>query len=520
MPETFPTNRLFDERSEPGASVRFLSLLVATAAGAWLRGRGMDAFALTHWDEGLAWRGARYFWTLGAEGHYSPSASPPMVPLLFAIAAKLGGEVLLSAVAVNGLLSTLAILLAYLLVRELAGARAGIVVAFLFAGSGLQVMYARSLLTESAYVFFMLATLCASVRHLATGRVFWLVLASGSAVCLQYTKYNGCLAGVPLGLVLVGRLVRPPLGVERRRVLARCAILLVPMLVAIGLNGLAIARLADLDAFLGHYRQYVGERTPTPAELVATLTWVTPISVCIAGLIGVLLLAWRPRPGTVLVHLALLLYVLFLFRYRLYLRLLVPVVTLLLICAAVFLGRVFTLRPRWLGNALGTVLVALVALDSWRGFDRLYLERFDGYERVAAWLNDLEDPVPMLFVTQDNVWDGLATPAEVALLPSERANAVLDRGPEVILVCDVWFSTRQKPWDLWGVFERLEEDYPAWHFENTLNLDAVQNSLTLEQLRALESDPELRRRVLSIHVFRLPSDALRRIVQECAFLRE
>lgn len=107
----------------------------------------------------------------------------------------------------------------------------------------------------------------------------------------------------------------------------------------------------------------------------------------------------------------------------------------------------------------------------------------------------------------------------MALLPSVRERG-LDRGPEVLLVCDGWFSTRQKPWELRGGFEQLEEDYPGRHFDHTLNLDAVQNSLTLEQLHALESDPELRRRVLSIHVFRVPSDALRRIVAERAFLRE
>ena len=146
-------------------------------------------------------------------------------------------------------------------------------------------------------------------------------------------------------------------------------------------------------------------------------------------------------------------------------------------------------------------------------FPRHDLQRFDGYRQAVIRLEQRPDPPPRLFVTQDFVWLGLEPPPAVAALPSSRAEPILAAGPEVELVLDIGAFSRLRPWDLTRLLAAIEQRHAVERLPNTLNLDALENNLTLSELRRLERDPRLRERVLSIHVVRLPSAELRELVR-------
>lgn len=487
-------------------------VLLATAWGAWLRARGLDDFWITHWDEGLAWRGALAFASLGAEGHYSPSHAPPLVPALLAVALRLFGSSPGAAVAVNVVLATLAIPLAFLVGRAIVSARAGVIAAFALATSGLHVMYARSLLTESAYVLGLLVVLLASARAARRPSAGRILAASAAVVALQYTKYNGCIAALPLLGVWTLDLVRTPGPGALRRFVGRAALLGLPVLLAMALDLVAIAVVADLDAFLEHFAQYLGDDRATLARLVGTLTWVAPSTLVLAAAAGLVALVRSGGRLAWLLHGALLVYTVFLFRYTPYLRLFAPVLTLLLLYAAAALDRLLAVRPRWAGVVAALSVAGLVSREALAQFPRHYLERFDGYRRAVEWLEARPTPLARLFVSQDFVWVGLEPPATVAALPSTRAEPLLEAA-EVELVLDVGAFSRLRPWDLTRLLAAIEERHAVDRLPNTLNLDALENNLTLDELRRLAIDPALRERVLSIHVVRLPGAELRDLVQ-------
>ena len=496
-------------------SALFLSAL--TLAAAALRGWGLTDFAITHWDEGLVWRGAQYFLTLAQEGHYSPTHGPPLVSAGMAALARLAGRDPAVAVLWNLVLGSGLVPLSYWVGCRIASARVGWVAAVLIAASGLHLVFARSLLTETTYAFFLLASLGLSATALERPRPVWL-LATGLAVaCTQATKYNGFLAAAPLAILLTVRFARAPEGGIALFAL-RLALLCAPAALVIAGNLAAIAAMADLSAFIEHYAGYVGSAAP-PLEILGTLAFVLPWTVLALVPLG-LLHGGAARERLWLLHLTLALYALFLFRYAFFLRLMVPVATLLILYAALGIdalaGRLATRwRPAHWVVSIG--LIGLALLQTGLRWERFFISRFDGYSSASAFL---VDPVQSagdrarLIAGQDFVWEELGGEAPVFGLPSQGASAILATSREVDLIVDVGAFSRLRPWDLEPIFEELRERYLLERFPATLNLDALQNNLTLGELQRLGTDEALRERVLWIHVFRLPSRELERLVAE------
>ena len=482
-----------------------VAVLAVLAGG--LAAVGLSDFAVTHWDEGLALRGARYFATLGREGHYSPTHSPPLfsgVLGLLGLGVGLEPSVL---VFWNVALFGLSVVLVAALGRSLGSPLAGLLAAALFAGSGLHLMFARSLLTETTYAFFLLLSLLASVRALRSEH-WGAFLATGLAVaCLQATKYNGCLAALPLGFVLLVRFLRTPEDGAVRTLLWRWALVGGPAGLLMIANLGLIAWKADLDAFLKHYSGYVGDDGTTLRGLVGTLRFALPVSLLVAAVLGWFLTlrrSWRLW----LLHVAAVLYVAFVFRYALFLRLVVPIATLAVVYAALGVDALRQRLPRRAGTLLVGLYLVGFGVEAWSMRDRHFLRRFDGYARAAAWLEDYDSSVPRLFATQDFVWGDLPERPPVFGLPSDGARAILERADEALLIVDIGAFSRLRPWDLGDLYAELDADWRVARFENGLNLDALQNNLELEELQRLSEDPELQERVLSIHVFRVPSERL------------
>lgn len=485
-------------------------LLAAICLAAGLRAHDLGTFSITHWDEGLAWRGARYFLSLGAEGHYSPTHGPPLVSMFMAAWAWLFGSDPDTAVWLNTLLATGAVPLIFWIGCQVATPRAGLLAAFLLAGSGLHAMFARSLLTESAYVFFLMLSLGVSLRALRTPRLTWILAAGLAVACTQATKYNGCLAGLPLATLLIVRFVRAPENGGFGQLAGRLVLFGLPVVACMAANLCAIAWMGDLQAFLDHYSGYVGQTTDM-VTLGATLAWVMPWAVLAASAVG-LALSLRKSERTTLIHLAFVLFVAFLFRYSFYLRLLAPVATLLILYAALGIDALAERLTR--GRQVALIGLGLIAVgaQSWARSERFYLHSFDGYRAASTWLNAQSDRPTTLIAGQKFVWEDLDFEAQVAALPSTAATAILDSADEIQLVIDIGAFSRLRPWNLLAQYPELRARYLVRSFDATLNLDALQNNLTLDELRRLDEDQDLRQRVLQIHVFRLPSSELRRLI--------
>ncbi|MEK7816932.1 MAG: glycosyltransferase family 39 protein, partial [Actinomycetota bacterium] len=110
----------------------------------------------------------------------------PLFPLITAGLGKLTGDFVLSAYIMVIIFGTLLLAPAYLLARDLAGGRAGLMAAALVGAMPLFVDYSSRLYSESVYVFFLLLALAAGYRILQDGsRYAWAALA-GFSLGLAY----------------------------------------------------------------------------------------------------------------------------------------------------------------------------------------------------------------------------------------------------------------------------------------------------------------------------------------------
>ena len=110
----------------------------------------------------------------------------PLFPLVTSGLGKLTGDFVISAYAVVIIFGTLLLVPAYLLARDLAGGRAGLMTAALVGAMPLFVDYSSRLYSESVYVFFLLLALAAGYRMLRDGsRYAWATLA-GFSLGLAY----------------------------------------------------------------------------------------------------------------------------------------------------------------------------------------------------------------------------------------------------------------------------------------------------------------------------------------------
>ena len=486
-----------------------VALLIILAVGFGIRAFGISQFAITHWDEGRIWHGAVWFRTLGHNSHYDAMISPPLPPVLFGIVAWPFGLNPRAVVWLSVLVGTASIGLMYLLVSPLASTRAALIASGLLALSGLHIMYSRSLLTEPFYVFFLLGALLASVEYLRTRALKWVLLTAVSASCLQLTKYNGCLVALPLLTVLAYEIVTRRDQSDRARALRHSLLLGGLIAATIGANITALALRGTLREFINYYSSYVGAALATPGALLDYLRLIIPIPVLCTAVAGIAYALWKHRSAEwTVVHLGLLLYVAFVFTYTFYLRLLAPVSTFLIIYVAVMTDALLRPRKVLAYAAIGVVTLA-IGLELWRNLPRYVIRDFGGYARAVDVLHRLDERVPVLMITQRNVWSNL--PGNVTFMPTAPPEdlAIPADTRRVYVVTDLYvyykYNKRLYLNALVPFQNRLIARVP-----NPLPYDVVENNLTLSELGRLEKDPAFREQVLSISVFELTGDEARR----------
>jgi len=484
-------------------------------AGFLLRVIGLQPFAITHWDEGALWSGAQWFLSFGAAGDYMSRYSPPLPPLLFALSARVFGSGFQGAIWISATVGTASIVLIYWLGKDLLSSAAGIAAASMLALSGLNVMYSRSLLTEPFYVFFLLSTLLASVRYLRNPSTPMALFPGLAAACLQFTKYNGALAAVPLLAVLALDVatVRDPL-IRRRSAMH---FLLVSAIVssAVLLNIAALWITGNLADFRRHYSHYVGQPSLGPLAVARYLGLVTPIVVSCCAVAGLIYVCLRRRSASwAIVHVGLLLYVAFLFGYTFYLRLLAPISVFLILYAAAAVHMLTESLPaRWHVPSLAIVTLVFF-LSSWRSLPRFLQRDHSGYNRASIFLNGVPPSMPVLMATQQYVWTDLHRPqifipgTSAPIIRSSTAGAT-----KALLVVDVHAYYKYEPRVIAKFLDGLGQDHEIRTISNSLNLDCVENSLTYEELQRLDSDPDLKRAVFSIRIFSLDRDDVERLAK-------
>ena len=504
----------------PGGDSCLAWVAIATLIGLLLRVWSLGDFQLTHWDEGQIYSGGQWFRSLTSEGNYHPLQAPPLVPVLLSILFFFAGESPSTAILLNVVLSTLTIPLFHLLVRDIFDSRTGAVAAVMLALSVFHAMYARLLLTESAYILVMVLVLICSVRYLLTRRWQWLPAVVLATACLQYTKYNGSLIAWPLLLILftepwldrtAGRLGRSV------RATGLCLLIGVPILLAIGANVLFLQLLGLFEQFVPHYTKFVGEEAPGVGELAATLFRTLPLPVPLFGFAGIALAVFEPSKPRSLLLLSMVLYVAFLLNYTFYLRLTLPIATLLLVFAAHGVATAAT-RLRWPRSRfplLLGVLVAVLVVEEMNGQRTRFVDRFDGYRNAALWLDENDDTPLRLFYTQRYVWPALALPPDSYGVPTNVRNGELlaGRDEDMLFVVDVYPFSRSDLLDIRALFDRLVADgYRIAAIDNVLALETLYGAIPPGHVSGFDDDAALRSRLARIHVFRLNTRVFRELL--------
>lgn len=142
----------------------------------------------------------------------------PLFPLITAGVATILGDFVLSAYVVVIVFGTMLLVPAYMLAKDLAGGRAGLMTAALLAVMPIFVDYSSRLYSESVYIFFLLMALVFGRRMLlAEGRRAWGVVA-GLSLGLAYLAnpsavfYFVALLVLAAGVALARRAWRPLAG--------------------------------------------------------------------------------------------------------------------------------------------------------------------------------------------------------------------------------------------------------------------------------------------------------------------
>jgi len=490
---------------------------IIVLAGFLVRAIRLQPFAVTHWDEAAIWSGAQFFLSFGRTGDYMALTSPPLPPMLFAVGALFGG--VQGAVWVAVIFGSANIALIYFLTKKLLSPAGGFAAAVMLAASGLNVMYSRSLLTETFYVFFLLCTLLASVWYLRARTLVPLLIVALSAASLQYTKYNGALAACPLLAVLAYEVLTVRDQRQKWRSAVHIALVGAIISAAIFVNIAALWFTGSLADFKTHYSHYVGKAAASPGAIPEYVGMVTPITVlCLAagGLIFVLLR--KRNTDWTIVHIGFVLYVAFLFSYTFYLRLLAPVSIFLIVYASAAVFALIELLPAKIYIPVIALVGVAFVLNTWQDFPRYFERDHGGYARAAAYLNSLPSSTRVIMATQQNVWTDLRRPVVFTsrASPRELEKQVAD-SEEIVLVTDIYAYYKYAPRVVPAFVNRLSPDREIRTISNPLRFDLVENSLTLEELKRFESDPELRDQVYSIRVYKLSAEELRQL---SALLRE
>jgi len=497
------------------------ALLAIVCVGAALRAVCLDGFRLTHWDEGSAWGSAQFIASLGQHHRYALEQGPPLMPLLYAVATSLLDGSQRAAVFVNVALSTLTIPLIYAIARPLAGRGAALWSAVLAAGAVYHVAFARCLLTDAGYLFFLCAHLACALRWITVRREGWLLAAGLAVAALQYVKYNGFIAAAPVSLILLLDAARG--GGNLRELVRRLSLVWAPVALAIALNVLALQLTGNLQKFLDHYGQFIAHNTPTPQALLRTLAWAYWPRSPWPGLGALALLALgfalglrRLRePGWLLLYAAFVLYVGFAFSYYFYLRLWVPPLGLGLVFQGVALAamaRRLALPARAAAGAQAALLAGLVLANA-SLFGDFHPREFDGYSKARKLLATLPPDLTRIGAVQGQMSLLPSGLLPINFMPEDEARALLAQASdEVVLMTDLAAYSRLARWRFTADMREALAPYRIGVVRNRLGMDVMQNHLAATGLFDLVGAGPLATRTRRIEFYRLPRETLRSIL--------
>lgn len=178
---------------EPVRIWEWLGLGILTLVALLLRGYGISDQGLSHFDAGVyatsglwPWTGRFHF----AQGYFSP----PLYPTLVGVAnLLLGGPADWAGAGVSVVAGTAIIPLGWRLARNWFGPAAGLFAAALLTFSGMQIVFARTGITDSTFCALFLASLITCESAIADGGWRRILLAGVVVGLCWNTKYNGFL---------------------------------------------------------------------------------------------------------------------------------------------------------------------------------------------------------------------------------------------------------------------------------------------------------------------------------------
>ena len=487
---------------------RAVLVLVVVAAAVLLRFWNLGGAGISHWDAGTYTAGP-----LGV-GPYARGASvlfqtPPLVPGLFhALFGALGPSdtLAMSAIAVLGAATVLALHLAG---RSWVGEVPALLGAAMLAAMEFHLLFSRQALTDVPFALFVLLAAWSFTAAVERGS-FLLAAATGVATGLAcLTKYHGFLAlAIPAAWLASTMLRREARSGAKRGVVLWLAALavVVPFLVWLVLD---IRSELGLEAFLASRKEWMAPLGlylgPQTARFVgrSLVEWVSPFVLAPAA-VGFLVLLVRRSRGDLVVLAWTAVFLAALPFYRLYPRLLVPLLPPIALAAGVGLDALARkLATGWERGRVAVLLLLALVPGAWSARRSLFVgDR--AYERAAEVLRrGPDDPRPDVLLAQHAILFYLRDDRHPFLSHTEpEAIETLESGRFRYFLADLRlqhaprFRTYLETHDL-----ELVEDLP-----NPLPSSTLVNSTGFEGLDALRSgslSPEERTTLERIRVWRL-----------------
>ncbi len=451
---------------------------------------------------------------MGHSGKFpAPVYSPPLAPLAFGLSLVVARKAIWASI----VFGTAAVLLVFRIVSQLLkSTRAALFAAALLAVSGWHIMYSRLLLTESLYVFLLLLVIATSLEYLAEPRLKWAAVTGLAVFALQYTKYNGFLASGPLLSVMLYDVFALKDTARRRERLWHGFVLSGIVVAGIASEILIIKLSIGVRAYLTSYSTYVGSKAASVSQIVAYLAYVNAAPVLLFAVVGLIFTVSVLRSKEwALIHVTASLYVLFLFHYTFYLRLLAPISTLLVIyCGAGVHAMSLMIRKRAAEIlCMPLMIVAAAANTASRSANYLTPDR-SGYEKASAYICSLPPSITVIRLAQSNVWTG-GRESERQLPQDARAVlANIDHLNEAYVVADLYrfHKYNSRAVHAGQMLERYLPNRTVLRIPNPVPIEVVENGLSWADLQRMEGDQAFKDEIYSIVVVRLRRDELRQVL--------
>lgn len=482
---------------------RGTGIVLVVAAATLLRFWNLPSAGISHWDAGTYTAGP-----LGvgpyARGESVLFQTPPLVPGMFQALFSLAGPSDTLAMGAVALLGAATVLALYLAGKSWVGEVPALLGAAALAAMEFHLLFSRQALTDVPFALFLLLAAWSFTAAVELGSLALAVAAGAATGAAMLTKYHGFLALAIAAVWLAAESLRGGRLVGVRFWLIAGAVAALPLAWLV----LDIHRELGLDRFLASRKEwmpapglYLG---PFAARFIgrSLLEWVSPF-VLAPAIVGFGVLLVRRSSGDRLLLAWTAVFLVALPFYRLYPRLLVPLLLPLALAAGVGLDALARrLAPAWKRGRAAALVALALAPGAWAARRSLAVgDR--GYERAAAVLRaGPADPEPDVLVAQHAILFYMRGDLHAYLCYEEReAIEVLESGRFRYLLADLRLqhAPRFREYLVSHDLELVAD------IENPLPTSTVVNSAGFEGLDALRTGtlaPEERATLERIRVWR------------------